>query len=276
MWIMILITLSAYVILAYILPFMKSIRGVENTSGAYYQAYSGIEQALYHTKTRATLTTETGSVMNDESVAYSFQTFSSGTTIPEVWYGNSEYSTGHNIISQTEPIQLEIGNAYITNWTNVNFNFKIPAFTGGALTLSGSDTPIINWMLSSDTDTLYATGSWITATDINSWNWWPINDKNGFILSWSGKTFSDFYAENCNDSGSWCTLKMSVINDLVLYPSGTKIPYLEYQINFWNNNLPDRYTRVEAYGKSYGFQKKLDVRVPQQTVNQAFDFTVFQ
>ena len=131
-------------------------------------------------------------------------------------------------------------------------------------------------MLSSDTDTLYATGSWITATNINSWNWWSINDKDGFILDGASSTFSNFYSSHCNNSGSWCTLKMSVINDLVLTQNDTKIPYLEYQIIFWNNNLPDRYTRVEAYGKSYGFQKKLDVRVPQQTVNQAFDFTVFQ
>ena len=52
MALMILIVLSAYVILAYIIPFMKSVKGVENTSGAYYQAYGGIEEALYHTKTR--------------------------------------------------------------------------------------------------------------------------------------------------------------------------------------------------------------------------------
>ena len=69
---------------------------------------------------------------------------------------------------------------------------------------------------------------------------------------------------------------MSVINDLVLSSSAAKIPYLEYQITTFPSSVPDRYTRIESYGKSYGFQKKLDVRVPQQTVNQAFDFTVFQ
>ena len=106
MALMVLIVLSAYVILAYIIPFMKSVKGVENTSGAYYQAYGGIEEALYFTKQRATLTSETGGVMPSDPVGYGFQTFSSGTSIPQAWYGNSEYSTGHNIISQTEPIQL--------------------------------------------------------------------------------------------------------------------------------------------------------------------------
>jgi hypothetical protein len=33
---------------------------------------------------------------------------------------------------------------------------------------------------------------------------------------------------------------------------------------------------IEASGKAYGFKKDLEVQVPQQTVNQAFDFTVFQ
>lgn len=273
MALMILIVLSAYVILAYIIPFMKSVKGVENTSGAYYQAYGGIEEALYFTKHRATLTSETGGVMPSDAIGYAFQTFSSGTSIPQAWYGNSEYSSGHNIISQTEPIQLEIGNGFII-W-NISFDFQVPAFTGGLLSLSGANTPMINWILASENDTLYASGTWVTTNDINTStsNAWQINDKSGITLLWGQQDFQTFYTNNCW-SNSGCILKMSVINDLFL-TSGAKIPYLEYQITF-SSSVPDRYTRIESYGKSYGFQKKLDVRVPQQTVNQAFDFTVFQ
>lgn len=272
MALMILIVLSAYVILAYIIPFMKSVKGVENTSGAYYQAYGWIEEALYFTKHRATLTSETGGLMLSNPW-YAFQTFSSGTSIPQTWYGNSEYSTGHNIISQTEPIQLEIGNGSITTW-NISFDFQVPAFTGGTLTLSGTNTPMINWILASENNTLYASGTWVTADNINTSNAWQINDKSGITLLWGQQDFQTFYTNNCW-SNSGCILKMSVINDLVLLSSAAKIPYLEYQISF-PSSVPDRYTRIESYGKSYGFQKKLDVRVPQQTVNQAFDFTVFQ
>lgn len=274
MALMILIVLSAYVILAYIIPFMKSVKGVENTSGAYYQAYGWIEEALYHTKTRWNLTTETGSFMPVTATWFSFQTFSSGTSIPQAWYGNSEYSSGHNMISQTEPIQLEIGNNVLnlSSW-DISFDFQVPAFTGGALTLSGTNTPMINWILASESDTLYASGTWVTTNIINTFNAWQIKDKDGITLSWNTPDFQSFYANNCW-THSGCILKMSVINDLFL-TSGAKIPYLEYQISF-PSSVPDRYTRIESYGKSYGFQKKLDVRVPQQTVNQAFDFTVFQ
>lgn len=212
--------------------------------------------------------------MPSDAIGYAFQTFSSGTSIPQAWYGNSEYSTGHNIISQTEPIQLEIGNNVLnlSSW-NISFDFQVPAFTGGALTLSGINTPMINWILASENDTLYASGTWVTESDINWWIW-QIKDKDGITLSWNTPDFQSFYANNCW-TNSGCILKLSVINDLVLSSSAAKIPYLEYQISF-PSSVPDRYTRIESYGKSYGFQKKLDVRVPQQTVNQAFDFTVFQ
>lgn len=275
MALMILIVLSAYVILAYVIPFMKSVKGVENTSGAYYQAYGWIETALYFIKERPNLTDETYTGMSNQPIAFSFQTFSSGTSIPQNWYGNSEYSTWHNIISQTSPIQLEIGNNYITNWANINFDFKVPAFTGGTLSLSGNNTPIINWILSSESDTLYASGSWITEIDINGTSPWNISNKSWITLEGGSSNFQTFYTNNCW-TNSGCILKMAVINDLELTTNNTKIPYLEYSIDFWLNNLPDRYTRIESHGKSFGFQKKLEVRIPQQTVSQAFDFTVFQ
>jgi hypothetical protein len=55
------------------------------------------------------------------------------------------------------------------------------------------------------------------------------------------------------------------------------IPYLEYKIKLNDTyKIPLRYSRIKSYGKSYGFQKHLEVKVPQQTTNEAFDFTVFQ
>lgn len=282
----ILIVMSAYVLLAYMIPFMKSVRGVENTSWAYYQAYSGIEQALYHTKMRLktpwlSLTSETGSFMQpNSSTGATFRTFSSGTTIPQEWYGNSEYDEDFNIISQMEPIQLEIGNGYIVSGVNnLKFKFKVPKISEvSSVTLSWSTSTwaIVNWTVSSENNTLFATWNWLTASDINSGAtffdiWW----KSWITLTGGVVSFSDFYNLSCKLLGDSCILKMSVVNDLVLN-NNTQIPYLEYKLDFWANSLPDRYTRIKSDGKSYGFQKTLDVRVPQQTVNQAFDFTVFQ
>ena len=68
---------------------------------------------------------------------------------------------------------------------------------------------------------------------------------------------------------------MSLVRELLL-TNGNRIPYLEYQIDFWTFTVPQRYTRIQASGKAYGFKKDLEVNIPQTTLNQAFDFTVFQ
>lgn len=290
MGIMILIILTAYVILSFIIPFSKNIKWIDNSSNAYYQSNAWIEKALMHTKTRLStpwqsLITESWAIVWT-SVWYVFNTFSSWNTIPVDWYGNSEYSTWYNIISQTEPIQLQIWRKYhsITNlWNqNINFTFKVPNLDNNLSTIEsfswGLNYPVINWILSSENDTLYASWSYVKGNNIANSNTtnsnWNITDKEWLTLWWASATFRIFYQNNCSWTNSWCILKMGVLNDLFL-TTGTKLPYLEYKITFpWN--IADRYTRVESYGKSYGFQKKLDVRVPQQTINQAFDFTVFQ
>lgn len=286
MWIMILITLSAYVILSYMIPFMKSVRWIENTSNAYYQSYAWVEESLYFVnKSRSSLTSETwASLWN--SVWYFFNTFSSWTKIPEDWFWNSEFSKNYNQISYIEPIQLQIWrkNHSIANlWNqNINFIFKVPDLDkdwSWNESFSWDTTyPVINWILSSENDSLIASWTYINWDQINNSNdettIWNIKDQEWENLFWSWFTFWDYYQNNCNWVNSGCILKMSILNDLKLIDNRA-LPYLEYSIDFpWS--VPDRYTRIESYGKSYGFQKKLDVRVPQQTVNQAFDFTVFQ
>ncbi|MBW7954405.1 hypothetical protein H3C61_01190 [Candidatus Gracilibacteria bacterium] len=271
-----LISLVSFTILSYIMPFLKTTSGVENATKSYYNAYAGVENSLYFIKNRSSLTTETGAIMPNTKTGTSYQTFSSGSIIPTPGFGNSEYSSGYNIISLTSPIQTEIGNNYITNFSNLNFEFKVPAFTGGSLTLNGSSTlSIINWILSSENNNLYASGSQITVDNINNNNFGNIENKNGLNLNTAtNETFQTFYNNNCGISKS-CLLKMAIIDDLTL-TNGEKIPYLEYKLNFGNNKIPDRYTRIDAYGKSIGYQKYLQVKIPQETIDRAFDFTVFQ
>jgi hypothetical protein len=56
----------------------------------------------------------------------------------------------------------------------------------------------------------------------------------------------------------------------------TKVPYLEWYIDFDSKTVPLRYARIHAEGKSYGFKRDFYIRVAQQTISEAFDFTVFQ
>jgi hypothetical protein len=37
-----------------------------------------------------------------------------------------------------------------------------------------------------------------------------------------------------------------------------------------------RHAVIETQWKTFGFRKDLDISVPQQTISEAFDFTVFQ
>jgi len=85
-----------------------------------------------------------------------------------------------------------------------------------------------------------------------------------------------FYSSNC---WVWnkCTLKISIIDDLV-DSWWTKVPYLEWQADFsWTTWwVALRYARLELEWKSYWFRRVLNVKIPQLTTIEAFDFTVFQ
>jgi len=272
MGLVVLITLSAYVILDYMLPYVKNTKWIENASNAYYNAYWWIELALEHIKTRPNLTTETWWTINNSNwtIWKSYSTSSSWMQIPKPWEWNSEYDKDFNTISRYEPIQLEVWKNAISTLT---LDYKIPAFTWWTLTISWTTTPILWWILSWEGDTLIASWSYITASNINSPTNFTMFNKIWLTLLWSWKTFQEFYWVNCW-TNSWCILKISVINKLEL-TNWNIIPYLEYKITpSWN--LPDRYTTITSWGKSYMYKKDLKVKIPQQTVNQALDFTVFQ
>ncbi len=296
MWLVIFMVLIAFFILEYMIPFSRNTKGIENASRAYYQAESGIEEALYFVNSNI-LWSEEHINYTSNTLAYKLDVTASWTILPKPWEGNSEFkdtdwNTDWNIIRSWDPIQLEIWNNEFPSWnfSAVKFFFKVPDLNPSwSEVLAWWTSPIINWQLSSDNNSLNATGSWIYAGDINvdlrTWvvmfNWsssnvegikfnkWIDLDGNPNDLNWA----SWFYASNCW-VGSWCTLKMSVINKLRL-TDWTPVPYIEWKIETWTN-IPLRYTIIETSWKSYGFKKDLKVKVPQQTVNEAFDFTVFQ
>ncbi|MFA5917669.1 MAG: hypothetical protein WC850_05550 [Candidatus Gracilibacteria bacterium] len=287
MFLMIITNLLALYLLEYIIPFSRNTKGMENGTKAYYEANKGIEDVLFSMK-KEDAYFETGNTMTGSNLGYYYSLTSTGKTIPLLGDGTSEFGSGYNKISISNPVQLLLKG--VINWSNVKFYFKVPqfdgststpiVFTGGAATTD----PIINWQLSSDTETLNSSGSQIMYSDICdsqlgtcfSPYYYNISGKQGYTLAGTGESFETFYndaSNNCFNSG--CILKLSIVNELLTNDS-RKIPYLEYKIDFDSTNVANYYAIIRTSGKSTGYRKDLKLYIPQQTTIEAFDFTVFQ
>ncbi len=290
----ILMWLIAIYIIDYIIPFSKNVKDIENVSRAYYQAQGWVERSLLFVKDN--FWTNSWKTFSSTSIDYQGEITALGNLLPpeELW--NSEFDNNYNRLRFWEPIQLEIWKGYLVkdNWNDIKFTIRVPDLNWDwnfLETLSGSDSYIINWQLISQSSMLNASGSQITASDINVglktgkniFDWTESNSLvnsygEGFDLYDNLDNFKNFYWNNCEWSNSGCTLKMSIINKLELDTNNTPIPYLEWKIDLsgTSKNIPLRYTQIHSEWKSYWFKKEINVRVPQQTVNEAFDFTVFQ
>lgn len=288
MWLVIVMTLIAIVVLDFAIPFSKDIKWIENATNTYYQVNSWFEEAIYFVSQNSVWSESWKTILANKNVDYWFNISASWKISPLSWKWNSDFDSDWNKIFEWNSVQMEIWFWKISDWVNISkAYFRVPNLNWNWwLTLSWWSLPIINWKLSSENKSLDATWSLLLADKIckSSWNIsnTACTDKLIFndSLFWldsnlSLLSFKDFYESNCWAS-SWCILKLSVINPLTLTPSNTKIPYLEWKIDFWNNAIPTRYTDIEASGKSYWFKKEINFWVPQKTGLDTFDFTVFQ
>ncbi len=308
MWIVLVISLTAYNILEYIIPFSREIKWVENSAKSYYLANSWIEEWLYYVSERDDIDEKDENWKSySGSVSNKYNTFSSWAILPQLWEGNSDYDDddddwwwvdhNRNTISQWNPIQLSIWNEYLKDVSDFKIAFRTPDLDKGVNevtwynpeTLSWwTNLVIINWQLSSLVNTLNASGWLLKVNDIldsskkdfnndasnlfdNVFKWFDLNWNDWIKLK-------DFYTNNCTWTNSWCTLKFSIVNDLILKnTNNVRLPYLEWKIKVSNwKTLPLRYTKIESKWKSMWYKKELNIKVPRRTVNQAFDFTVFQ
>ena len=272
-----LMWLLAIYILEYMIPFSKNTKGIENSVWAYYLADSAIEDALYSMSWQTLGYEKTDSLSGNRD--YSIAMSANWNTLPPSGEWNSEFDKDYNILRLWDPIQIEVWSGAITSSSNFKIYIKVPDLNSASEqdeTLSWASLKIANWQLSSSSDVLNASGSQITATEINNdWSSWiSLWNKVWSNLANDSKTFSNFYWSECNGSWEVCKLKISVINKLEL-TNGTNVPYLEWKI-VNGSSIPLRYTIIDTIWRSYGFRKILKVKVPQQTVNEAFDFTVFQ
>lgn len=294
MWITLVVWMMAILILEFIIPFSRNIKWVENSSAAFYQSYSGIEEAMWFISQNNLWdeSSENFVQANPQDIAYNVESMTS--IIPPAWKGNSEYNANWNRFDNNFPIQLAITDSDI-DFSAVDFTFRIPPELDNSNDVEWNDATqdyIINWIITgvSDNSTAWDTTDDVPVVlnglntelirkdevwDVDIWIW----SRDGRTIDWDVCSVTNFI--NGNAACSWIsniydvTLKMSLVDELIL-DNGKSIPYLEYQINFWGDNVPGRYTQIETSGKSYGFKKSMDIKVPQQATNQAFDFAVFQ
>lgn len=290
-WLVIFINLIALWILEYIIPFSKNTKWIENSLVAYYQANSAIERALFEFKS--------SDVMDDIAdseiwgVIYNkYSVDNKWSELPPPWEWNSEYDPDWNQIAMWNPIQLQIW-YWKVEFSSAKFAFRVPDLKDWTpLTLSWwSDLPIINWQISSQNNTLNSSGSQIFADNFDSricssnqdFSVCNLKLDNSYFewvdLNWPPSYgIEQFYTNNCVGGWSWCILKLSVVNKLETDSDNISIPYLEWKIDFgWiNDEVPLRYAKISTIWKAYWYRKDLEVKIPQQTTNEAFDFTVFQ
>lgn len=278
MWLVLITSLLAFTILEFIVPFSRDIKWIENSTKSYYQANNWIERWLYFFSKRSDSQSRTElSRAYSTNIDYTFSTTSSGIIIPAAWKWNSTFSKDWDTLSVSDPIQLIIWYWFISNLATLRIDFRVPDLNNDLIfseTLNWTTTPMVNWQLSSESDTLNSIPTSVfTADNVNSWDM-AFSWLNGKKVSDSSTvTFSTFFsANNCNTTK--CILKISIIDDLKTWSK--TIPFLEWKITTWANSLPLRYSTVESIWKSNWFSKNLQIRVPQETVSEAFDFTVFQ
>ena len=280
----ILISLLAFSILEYIIPFSRDIKWIENSSKAYYQANIWIEEWLYNIYERnnswsINQKTEYFDNIFSWSINSKYSTFSSWSVLPPAWEWNSEYDKDWNIISSGDPIQLSIWGWDFNTSDNLDITFRMPSIYNSDTLSWSTFFPyiwIVNWQLSWNSDSLNSSWSIINANQINLQTTINFNNLQWINLNWDqwvDEIFSTFYNNNC--ISNLCSLKLSLINKIET-TDWVSIPYLEWKLTSWFSIIPTRYSKIESSGKSYWYKKDLKIRIPSNTINEAFDFTIFQ
>lgn len=275
MGIVLFIWLAAIYLLEYIIPFWKNVKWIENASKSYYQANSWLEESLWYVS-QNDIWAETSQIFSSDILDYSYEIVANWSIIPLSETGNSDFNSDYNIISQWEPVQLEVGDLPDNpNWWLVSFDINVPDLRRSWTphTLNWWSSPMVNWQISSPSNTLNSNNTAISADDINSNSSITLGSRVWIDSNGATPTFSSFYNTNCRTQS--CVLKLGVVNNLTS-DTVTNIPYLEYQIDFQWDNVPLRFVQISTSGRSSGFTKDLNIKVPQLTVDWAFDFTVLQ
>jgi hypothetical protein len=119
-----------------ILPYSRTVRGIENSAQASYTARSFTEEILTRlradnpagVKNSTPLTTTVSGADGNES-----RVLDSDTIIPSPGYGNSEGDPQWNAIGPGRPAQLILG-ASVDNLNGLKIEFRVPQFGSADIT----------------------------------------------------------------------------------------------------------------------------------------------
>lgn len=279
-----------------IVPASRNVKWLENSTIAYYNWDTAVEQALLYLNNSTPWTESWVIKLDSQPKWFNMQITASWRYLPAEWEGNSDFDNNWNRIWPGEPLQL-VFDKNVVDWSQIKFYFKVPNMHDWIpITLSWwIDYPVINWVLSWSGKSIFASWSQISASvsdiypstsswfiTLNTriwenieWSWWTLIQFYNSIPPFTASTW--LWSNGADCDGYKCILKLSIVNSLI--STGNEIiPYLEYRVDIWWTNaaIPLQYAKINAEGFSYGFKKTIKKEVLQTTTNEALDFTVFQ
>jgi type II secretory pathway pseudopilin PulG len=127
---MMILSVMMIFLLERILPYSRTVRGIENSAQASYSARSSTEEILTRlradnpagVKSAPTLTNTASGAGGNES-----RVLDSDTIIPSPGYGNSEGDSQWNAIGPGRPVQLILG-ANVGKLNGLKIEFRVPRF----------------------------------------------------------------------------------------------------------------------------------------------------
>lgn len=270
----------------------QSVKSVEQSTQAYYQATSIIETQLNNNnELRKKPWTTTGSTVFSGFTGSILTVTSSGSSIPLAWKWNSRYDSNWNIISMDRPVQLVLNQTSFDKIKNGNARvfFRVPRIENLANWTSidsGYSSWIIYFSIWNASDIFYLwDGNLIDRSKI--WSVWSDTSVQGFqnlrwviYKNWIKQNDDYLVSFNITNDLCWdfdnylCTFKISMINPVKIN-NWNIIPFLEYKIE-GINNIPLQFMELDSRGFAGKLIRQRKVDIPQITTNTALDFAVLQ
>lgn len=280
----------------------QNSKSIEQSTQAYYYATSQIEKQLAGNENLKKKPWETEPITVGDSDSYSgiiLTVHTGSSVIPKEWKGNSPFNSDYNLISLDKPVQLVIHDN-IHNWSNVKFDFRIPAYSTGSVkyqtgSLRADPPSIVHsgallWSLGNYEMALHASGSssdgLFRLEEIHNKENETIADKRGYYYEGGNyhpdTSFLDFYNtlknnQKCQDYA--CTFRLGMLRTIpaTVQWQNLDLPYLEYRIRFeWGEPIPEQFMTLRSVGRVGKYQRIREVRIPQITTHTALDFAVLQ
>ncbi|HRI35869.1 MAG TPA: hypothetical protein PK765_02095 [bacterium] len=124
-----LISTAGIYLLDAVMPPIRSVQGITNANGAYYEARSAMEQALFE-MSRDNPSYERANMSGSTTASgSSFGIAAISTVIPTPGGGTSDFDADWNRLGKYDPVELRIDRADL-DFDALRIDFRIPDVTG--------------------------------------------------------------------------------------------------------------------------------------------------